>query len=467
MNTLRESRHDIVVIGSGPAGQKAAIHGARAGKKVLLVDREQAAGGACVRHGTIPSKTLREAAMALSNFRRRTGQVFDVTIPEEVQVMSLLTRLQQVVRAHEGYMAEQLEKSGVERLHGHARFVSPHVVEVQEVDGSLRRLSAGLFVLATGSHPRHPPEVPIDHEHVLDSDSILSLLYLPVSLTVLGAGIVACEYASIFASLGVKVVIVDRAERPMSFLDGELCQRFRRSFEEAGGVYLGGRVLKNVEWDGLSAVVTTLESGEQVCTEKMLVALGRVASVKGLGLEHAGLAPDARGLLPVDKDCRTPVPHIYAVGDVSGPPSLASAAMEQGRRAICHALGMDSGVPAEMIPLGIYTIPEMSSVGLSEAQAIERHGGALVGRASFSELARGQIAAIPDGLLKLVADPGGRRLLGVQILGEGAAELIHVGQMALLAGFGIDVFVENIFNFPTLAEGYRVAALDIAMRRPS
>jgi len=360
----------------------------------------------------------------------------------------------------------QLQRNGVTQWHGRARFVSAHEIDVLAPDGGHRQVIGEVIVIATGSRPRTPPEVPVDHEHILDSDSMLSLIYLPASLTVLGSGVIACEYASLFAALGVQVTVIDRHERPLGFLDAELTQRFVRSFEARGGRFLGQQRVMNVAWDGLSTVVTTLATGATIRSEKLLCAMGRTANVERLHIAAAGLACTPSGLLEVDEYCRTAVPHIYAVGDIIGPPALASCAMEQGRRAMRHALGLDVGHSPELIPMGIYTIPEMASVGLNEAEARQRYGGVLVGRARFDELARGQIAGITDGLLKLVADAQGQHLLGVQIIGEGATELIHVGQMGLLAHCDVDTFVEHIFNFPTLAEGYRVAALHIAQQRP-
>ena len=276
---------------------------------------------------------------------------------------------------------------------------------------------------------------------------------------------IASEYASIFALLGVQVTMVDTADRPLKFLDKELTDQFCQAFEETGGKYCGQQKIKNVQWDGFSKVTTTFENGETLESEKMLVALGRVANLEHLHIQAAGITPTPRGLIPVNDQCQTTVPHIYAVGDVIGPPSLASCSMEQGRRAVCHALDINPGVTPENIPMGIYTIPEMSSVGLSEQEAREKCGGAIVGRAHFSEIARGQISGMTSGLLKMIADPKGEKLLGVHIVGEGATELIHIGQMGLLHNLHIDRFVENIFNFPTLAEAYRVAALDIAKQR--
>jgi NAD(P) transhydrogenase len=464
---MSTKRYDLVVIGGGPGGQKAAVQGAKAGRRVLLIEREANVGGACVRLGTIPTKTLREVAAALDGLVRRGGQLFQVSVREALQPARMLERVDEVVKVHERFMGEQIRRNGVDRWHGRARFVSPHQVEVQAVDGT-RRVAAGDFiVIATGSRPREAPEAPADHEHVFDSDSILSIGYLPDSLAVLGGGVIATEYASIFATLGVRVTLIDKGERPLAFLDAEIVARFLAAFERAGGAFLGGRTVASLAWDGVSAVATRLHDGSEVRTDKVVVALGRVANLEGLDVAAAGLHPTARGLIAVDESCRTEVPHIYAVGDVIGPPALASTSMEQGRRAVRHALGLGLPVPAELVPVGVYTIPEMSSVGLSEAQAVARHGGAVVGRARFDEIARGQIAANPDGLLKLVADGQGKKLLGVQVVGEGASELVHVGLMALLAGWEVDAFIDTIFNFPTLAEAYRVAALDLLRRRPA
>jgi len=458
-----EQRFDMVVIGSGPAGQKAAVQAAKAKASVVVIEEGARPGGACVARGTIPSKTLRETAVALGALRRRSGGVLDVQPPEDLKLASLMTRLDQVISAHQKVIAEQLDRNGVTRWHGRARFVSPHVVEVRCVDGTLRRASGAHVVIATGSRPRNPPDVPIDHENVLDSDSILTLAYLPRSLAVIGSGVIATEYACIFAALGVRVTMIDKSSRPLAFLEEELTAEVSRSFERAGGTYLGGRAAKQIAWDGME-VTTKLDDGRLVTTEKLLYCLGREANLGGLALDAAGLAATSRGLLEVDAFCRTKVPHIYAVGDVIGPPSLAATAMEQGRRAACHALGITLPASAELVPAGVYAIPELATIGMTEAQAKEKLGGVVVGRARFGELARGQISGIEDGLLKLVCDRDGK-VVGVQIVGEGATELVHVGQVAIVAGWNADEFVDNVFNFPTLAEAYRVAALDVCKQR--
>ena len=458
--------YDVIIIGGGPAGHHAALQAAAAAQRVMLIERDPHVGGQCVHRGTIPSKTLRETALAMSSFRRKSGVELPVELGEEVQVASLMSRLEVVIRGHELYLKDQLTRAGVERRHGRAKFIDAHSVKIESVRGATTCLTAGLIVIAVGSRPRAPAEVPIDHEHILDSDSILSLIYLPRTLTVLGAGVIATEYASVFAALGTKVTMIDKGERPLAFLDPELTERFLASFTATGSQYLGRSQLESVVFDDVQAhVVTTLKDGQVITGEKLLCALGRVAGLDGLNIEAAGLAPTDRGLIAVNAHGQTVVPHIYACGDVIGAPSLASASMDQGRRAIRHALGLPAGSPPELIPAGIYSIPEMSSVGLTEADAIKRHGGCLVGRAGFNEVSRGLIGANEDGLLKLVADANGRKLLGLQVVCESAGELTSIGQMALLHGDDIDVFVDHTFNFPTLAEAYRNAALDIIQQR--
>lgn len=458
----RPEQWDVVVIGSGPAGQKAAIQASKANRRVCLVEREVGVGGACVHRGTIPSKTLRETALHLCEMRKRVGRHVRIEMPHDLQLVSLMDRMESVVTAHVDYQGRQMMRNGVEQIHGRARFEDAHTVVVQGIRGDERVLQAGTIVIATGSRPRTPDNVPIDHEHVYDSDSILSMAYLPESLTVLGGGVIAAEYATIFASLGVAVTMIDRAPRPLGFLDGEILDRFVHTFEgREGCTFLGRAKFESVEWDGVKEVVTTLENGWKVRSQKLLCALGRVANVEELRIENAGLTTNARGHIEVDGDCRTAVPSIYAVGDVIGPPSLASASMEQGRRAMRSALHMDHAVDHDLLPSGIYTIPEISTVGCSEDEARTQGRSVLVGRATFRELARGQISGTQDGMLKLVVDAETQRILGCQIIGEGATELVHLAQLAMINGNDVGVFVDNIFNFPTLAEAYRVAALDV------
>ncbi len=457
---------DFLIIGSGPAGQKAAIQAAKANKTVAMIEREKEVGGACVYRGTIPSKTLRENALHIASVKRQMESM-GMHFQEDMQVAALMGSLEKVLNAHDQYIVSQIERNDIPIIHGRAKFVDAHTVEVTHLRGRKSLIEASTIVIATGSRPRDPEDVPVDHENILDSDSILSMIYLPRSLVVLGGGVIACEYATIFSSLGVKVTIVDRFPKPLGFLDPDLVDAFVIDISENNCEFVGEATIESVKWDGLSQVVTRLADGREIKSDKFLFALGRVANVDQLALAKAGISLSERSLIPVNENCQTAVPHIYAVGDVIGPPALASTSMEQGRRASCHALGIDPGRGFEMIPMGIYTIPEMSTIGLAEAQVIEQYGSAIVGKARFGEVARGHISSSQNGLLKMVADPTGHRLLGVQIIGAGATELIHIGQMALLGDKDIDVFIENIFNFPTLAEAYRVAALQITESRAS
>lgn len=452
---------DLLIIGSGPAGQEAALTGARQGKKTVVVEKEKDLGGACVHHGTIPSKTLRESALQMRSLMRH-ADTFQFSLRKDIQVSAMMKNLDQVLNAHVNMMSNQLSKAGVETLHGRARFLDAHTVEIMAVDGSVENVQAETIVIATGSRPRLPSDIEIDHEHILDSDSILSMIYLPTTLTVLGGGVIACEYASIFAALGTRVTVVDRGPKPLGFLDDVLIEEFVKEFEAMGGRYLCNQRPTRVDINGVGHVVLDLGDGHTIVGEKMLVALGRVANIDRLNLQALGLEATMRGHLEVDHHCRTAVGNVYAVGDVAGPPALASSAMEQGRRAVCHALGMDPGSPVENIPVGIYSIPELASIGLTEAEAGERHGPVLTGIAHFHEIARGQISGIRDGFLKLVCHPRDRRLLGVQIAGEGATELIHIGEMALQNNGTADDLIEEVFNFPTFAEAYRNAAMDLS-----
>ena len=452
-------KYDFIVIGSGPGGHQAAVTAVNAGKKVAIIEKEREVGGACVHQGTIPSKTLRETALNLSRFMK-SANGFDYSLKENVQVESLMNRKVQVRKAHVKYMKNQLED--VDTFRGKASFVSEHEIKISGIRGDEEIISGEFIIIATGSRPRDPDNIPTDHEHILDSDSILSMIYLPSSLAILGGGVIACEYATIFSILGVKATIIDTADRPLKFLDPQITDKFVASFEDQGGIYLGEKSIKSVEWDGISEVVTILESGEEIRTQKMFVALGRLANVEILQPEVVGIEMSSRNQILVNEFYQTNIPHIYAVGDVIGFPALASTSMEQGRRAICHALDKDLGTLFENVPMGIYTIPEISCIGLPETDAREKYGDDIfIGMAHFEEIARGQISGIQDGLMKLICAPDGNTILGVHIIGEGSTELIHVAQMAIVGGLKLETFIENVMNFPTLAEAYRVAAIDI------
>jgi len=381
-------------------------------------------------------------------------------------IQSLLDGVGETVAAHDAYMAAQLERNHVRLLRGRANFVSANELAIRRIDGSSATVRATFIIIATGSRPRTPPHLSVDHEHVLDSDSILSLAYLPRSLLVLGGGVIASEYAAMFAALGCKVTQADQYDRPLGFLDAELTSFYVDELHRNGGEYIPKAEAVTTKWDGISQVRTEFKDGRTVLADKVLVALGRVANVDGLTLEAAGISLTSRGHIQVDDELQTTARGVYAAGDVIGPPALASVSMEQGRRAACHALGLlVPSDPVSRLPSGVYTIPEIATVGLDEHEARRHFGGAIVGRARFEEIARGQINGSQRGLLKLVADPAGRRVVGVQIAGDGATELVHIGQLGMAAELDVDAYVDNVFNFPTMAEAYRIAAFDIVKQR--
>jgi NAD(P) transhydrogenase len=405
---------DLLVIGSGPAGQKAAVQAAKGGLRVIVCEQLKEIGGACVQYGTIPSKALRERA--LERYRVFSSELIQSSALggvglADTNVIELIGEMDEILRSHDRYITEQLLRNNIEIHHGRARFTSPHTASIQHVDGTATQVDFTHALIACGSTPRTPDNVPIDHEHVLDSDSVLSMAYLPDSMVVLGAGVIACEYASVFALLGVSVIMIDRSARPLGFLDADLTDQFLRGFERHGGRFIGERQLLNVSLNSLGRVVTHLHGEPGIESGKLLCALGRISKLDGLDVAAAGVAVTDRGHVAVNGQGQTSVGHIYAAGDAIGPPALASASMEQGRRAACHILSLDPGKAGDFVPTGIYAIPEMSSVGLTEAQALaQAHndgsdsttndvGGVesapaqvLVGRANFTEIARGHIA---------------------------------------------------------------------------
>ncbi|MCA9631528.1 MAG: Si-specific NAD(P)(+) transhydrogenase [Myxococcales bacterium] len=449
---------DLLVIGAGPGGQKAAIQGAKSGARVALVDPAARGGGACVRQGTIPSKTLRETALVLARAREKSGGIAALSLPQDLQLQSCMLRKREVIDAHEGFIDAQLDRNGVERIQGKARLISPRTVEVVRIGRTSLRLEARRIVIATGSRPSAPKGIELDHEFTFDSDSILNMGYLPRSLVVIGGGVIASEYASVFAQLGVEVTLVHGYPGPLGFLDPELVEHFVEQFEVAGGRHLPNSRIEACGRAGLRGAITRLSDGRKLVSERVLVASGRVANADRIGLDTLGIELSARGHIPVDDDFETPCPGVYAVGDAVGPPALASASMEQGRRAACHALGLAFPHETDHIPVGVFTIPELASVGETEVSARRAGVDCVVGRAHFAEVARSHIAASPTGFLKLVVARDGR-VIGVQIAGENAAELLSVGQLAVRYRAQACDLVDSVFNFPTLAEAYRIAGL--------
>jgi len=461
---MSEYEYDLLVIGSGPAGQRAAIQAAKLNKRVAIVEKRAVLGGVCINTGTIPSKTLREAVLHLSGYRERGVYGAAYAVKQNISMDDLLFRTDHVIRHELDVTRHQLMRNRVELLAAEAAFVDPHGLRLHYVDGRGQRdVTAAAVVIATGTHATRDSHIPLDERNIFISDDILRLDRLPRTLTVVGAGVIGCEYASIFAALGVRVTLIDKRSRLLPFVDFEIIDALvyhlrqnrvtLRLNEEVSGI-------EPIRDERGERVKICLASGKQIVTEKALYSIGRTGATDILELEAAGLAADSRGQLKVNAHYQTDVPHIYAVGDVIGFPSLASTSMEQGRLAACHAFGVEAKSVPALFPYGIYTIPEISTVGRNEEELTQQGIPYEVGKAQYREIARGQIIGDSTGLLKLIFHLETRELLGVHIIGEDASELVHIGQAVLAFGGKIEYFVNTVFNYPTLAECYKTAAFD-------
>jgi NAD(P) transhydrogenase len=457
--------YDLLVIGSGPAGQRAAIQGAKLDKRVAIIERTTVLGGVSVNLGTIPSKTLREAVLELSGYRSREFYGASYTVKQNITMQDLLVRTNKVIHHEIDVTRHQLMRNGVELISATASFCGPDKVRLDFMDGSTARtVAARNIIIAAGTETTRDPHIPLDGKNIFTSDDVLKLDRLPRSLAVVGAGVIGCEYASIFAALGVRVTLIDKRNRLLPFVDEEivdtLCYHLR---ENRVTLRLNESVQKIdvAEGEGpASRVRLHLESGKTIVTEKALYSVGRTGATSRLSLDQCGLACDDRGRLVVDEYYKTEVPGIYAVGDVIGFPALASTSMEQGRLAVCHSFAVPAcSVPA-LFPYGIYSVPEISMVGKTEEELTHASIPYEVGKARYREIARGQIIGDTTGLLKLIFHAETRVLLGVHIIGDGASELIHIGQAVLAFNGTIDYFINTVFNYPTLAECYKVAAFD-------
>jgi NAD(P) transhydrogenase len=457
---------DLLVIGSGPSGQRAAIQAAKLGKRVAVVERRERLGGVSIHTGTIPSKTLREAV--LDELARRPLDVSDPIHPEHREraaLAFLMDRAAHVVGAEAGVVREQLRRNGVGVLFGDGSLIDPNTVRVSDLDTDQTYTSENI-VLAVGTKPARPKDVEFDDETIIDSDGLLRLQHrLPASMTVVGGGVIGVEYASMLGALGVKVTVVDQRPRVLPFLDGEIGEAFQYLLRRSNVTFRLNERVEAVERRENGGAVTKLASGKVIPSETLLYATGRQGATEGLGLDHAGLEADARGRIAVDRDFRTSVPHIFAVGDVaSGGWGLAATAMEQGRTAALVAFGQPVNTLPELMPTGIYAIPEIGMVGRTEEDLTETAVPYVVGIARWRELARGLMSGDEDGMLKLLVSTEDRRLLGVHILGTAATDLVHIGQAVMGGTCTIDFLVSVVFNYPTFAESYKVAALD-AMNR--
>lgn len=452
--------YDLLVIGSGPAGQRAAIQAAKVGKSAAIIEQSPMIGGVSVHTGTIPSKTLREAVLYLTGWNQRGLYGRNYRLKEQVTMEDLMTRLHITLQHETEVIQHQLARNNVEVIHGIASFVDPHRLQVESDNGDTCEYEADKILISTGTRPVRPEGIPFDDKTILDSDGILNLKQTPKSMLIVGGGVIGVEYASIFSAMDVKVTLLDGRTDLLSFLDREIVDELLYNMRESGiSIRLGERV-DQVRHNAQGQVVTTLQSGKRLCTDIVMFAAGRMGSTYGVKLENAGLTANDRRLIPVNDHYQTEVPHIYAAGDVIGFPSLASTSMEQGRRAACHAFDVCESDQAKHFPFGIYAVPEVSMIGMTEQELTEKKIPYETGVARMRETARGQIMGLENGILKILISLEDRKILGVHIAGEGATELIHTGQAVLVLGGTLDYFLENVFNYPTLTEAYKMAALD-------
>jgi NAD(P) transhydrogenase len=454
---------DLVVIGSGPAGQRAAVQAAKLGRSVAVIEKARDLGGVCINTGTVPSKTLREAVIDLSGLRQRQLYGDSYRARADVRIEDLLHRTGHVMKRERDVIRAQLQRNGVKLFEGRGRFSGPNEVLVELGGDTMRthRLRADYVAIAVGTTPGIPPGIAVDHKRVVTSDDVLTLLALPRTMTIIGAGIIGIEYATIFAALGIDVTLMDKRTEVLEMVDREIVEALTYHAREMGLTLRLGEEVDRIEPAPTSRQVVITKSGKRMATELVLVSSGRQGATDELDLEKAGLHADPRGRLQVNERYQTAVPHIYAVGDVIGFPALAATSSEQGRLAACHMFGVEDckSVPA-LFPYGIYAIPEVAWVGASEAELTAKGVPFETGIARYKEIARGQILGDSSGMLKLVFHLDTRKILGVWVLGTQATELVHIGQAVMALEGTIDYFEGAVFNYPTLAECYKVAALD-------
>lgn len=454
--------YDLVVLGSGPGGQKAAIAAAKLGKSVAIIERGRMLGGVCVNTGTIPSKTLREAVLYLTGMSQRELYGASYRVKEKITPADLLARTQHVIGKEVDVVRNQLMRNGIELYEGHGRFLDDHTILVEDPSRAERiEVTARHVIIATGTKPARPAGVEFDENRVLDSDGILDLKTIPSSMVVVGAGVIGIEYASMFAALGTKVTVVEKRDTMLDFCDREIVEALSFHLRDLAVTFRFGEEVTAVDV-GSAGTVTTLRSGKQIPAETVMYSAGRQGQTDQLDLPNAGLEADNRGRIFVDdKTFQTKVDHVYAVGDVIGFPALAATSMEQGRLAAYHAFGEPTAGMTMLQPIGIYSIPEVSYVGATEVELTKDSIPYEVGVSRYRELARGQIAGDSYGMLKLLVSTEDLKLLGVHIFGTAATELVHIGQAVMGCGGTVEYLVDAVFNYPTFSEAYKVAALDV------
>jgi NAD(P) transhydrogenase len=457
---MSAQQYDMVVIGSGPAGQRAAVAAAKLGKRVVVVEARSMVGGVCINTGTIPSKTMREAVLHLSGYNYRSVYGVNYRVKEKITMADLAFRVQAVIKTEVDVTEAQLSRNGIDVVHGIAHFVDPNQIRVEGPHGDTT-LAAGQIIIAVGTKPAVSDKVPVNGKTIVNSDQILGLEVLPRTLVVVGGGVIGVEYACMFAVLGVRVTLIEKRNRLLEFADQEIIEALSYHLRDSRVTMRLGEEVESVEEPTPGTVVANLQSKKKVSGDALLYAVGRQGNVDDLNLAAAGLEADNRGRIAVDEHYQTKVDHIYAVGDVVGFPSLASVSMEQGRVAAVRAFGdkAASSNPS-FYPYGIYTIPEISFIGKTEEQLTGEDVPYEVGMAYYREVARGQIRGDTTGRLKLIFHRDTRKVLGVHIIGEEASEMVHIGQAVMILGGTVDYFIDTVFNYPTLAECYKVAAFN-------
>lgn len=451
--------YGVVVIGSGPAGQRAAIQAAKSGQRVALIEKQEEVGGVCINTGTIPSKTMREAVMHLSGYQYQSVYGMNYHVKDKITIADLAFRVQHVIKTEVDVSAGQLSRNGIDLVHGVAEFLDPKTIRVTSTKGTSDYTSE-IVIIATGTKPACTPKVPLNGRNIINSDQVLCMPELPKTLIVVGGGVIGVEYTCMFAVLGVRVILVEKRPRLLEFADAEIVEALSYHLRDRRVIMRLNEEVESVEETREGKVVANLESKKKILGDTLLYAVGRAGNVDELNLPAAGITPDSRGRIPVDADYRTKQPNIYAVGDVIGFPSLASVSMEQGRIAAARALGLPVHSNPANYPYGIYSIPEISFIGKTEEQLTEEDVPYEVGIAYYREIARGQIRGDTTGRLKLIFHRETKELLGIHIIGEGAAELLHIGQAVFILKGTVDYFVDVVFNYPTLAECYKSAAFN-------
>lgn len=453
---------DLICIGSGPAGQRAAIQASKLGKRVVVIEKQRCIGGVCIETGTIPSKTFREA---VRRYYSRPGLEASAQFSARSRptMEELVAHVGRVIEREIHNVRDALGRNDIEMVHGRATFLGPHAVQIESLEGQ-RTITTEYVLIAVGTTPSDPPNSPVDGRTLITSDSILSLEKLPRSIAVVGAGVVGIEYASMFAALNVQVTVIDQRPRPLEFLDAEIVDELMHQMRKNDVTFRCGETVSRI--DVVAApqrkALVSLESGKHVAADVILFSTGRVGATQSLGLAAVGIEPDQRGRLSVDAHFCTAQPNIYAAGDVIGYPALAATSSEQGRIAACHMFGAASEPMGSHFPVGIYAIPEISMVGATEQDLTKRKVPYETGIARYSEISRGQILGDQSGMFKMIFHRDTRKLLGCHCIGSGATELIHIGQAVLGLGGGLDYFLSTVFNYPTLAECYKVAAYNAA-----